>query len=70
MPSSPPLTPPSFSPTMAWTSRSASLVQSNVAPNWYLQADKLTTLIKAAGVDEVEPIWATLFAKVLTVGGD
>jgi hypothetical protein len=55
---------------MAWTSRSASLVQSNVAPNWYLQADKLTTLIKAAGVDEVEPIWATLFAKVLTVGGD
>ena len=41
-----------------------------VAPNWYLQADKLTTLIKAAGVDEVEPIWATLFAKVLTVGGD
>ena len=29
------------------------------------QADKLNTLIKAAGVPDVEPIWATLFAKVL-----
>ena len=28
------------------------------------QADKLNTLIKAAGVPDVEPIWATLFAKV------
>ena len=28
------------------------------------QADKLTTLVKAAGVNEFEPIWATLFAKV------
>ncbi len=27
-------------------------------------ADKLTTIIKAAGVQEVEPIWSTLFAKV------
>jgi len=34
--------------------------------NWtnYLQADKLQTLIKAAGVDDVEPIWTSLFAKV------
>lgn len=29
----------------------------------FLQADKLATLIKAAGV-EVEPIWTQLFAKV------
>lgn len=29
-----------------------------------MQADKLQTLIKAANVDDVEPIWATLFAKV------
>ena len=31
-----------------------------------MQADKLNTLIKAAGVPDVEPIWATLFAKVQT----
>ncbi|MCJ1313330.1 60S acidic ribosomal protein P1 [Agyrium rufum] len=30
-----------------------------------ITADKLTTLIKAAKVEEVEPIWATLFAKAL-----
>lgn len=29
-----------------------------------VQADKLTTLINAAKVPEVEPIWASLFAKV------
>jgi len=29
-----------------------------------LQADKLQTLIKAAGVEDVEPIWTSLFAKV------
>ncbi len=29
------------------------------------QADKLNTIIKAAGVADVEPIWATLFAKAL-----
>lgn len=29
-----------------------------------MQADKLQTLIKAANVEDVEPIWATLFAKV------
>jgi len=29
------------------------------------QADKLNTLIKAAGITDVEPIWATLFAKAL-----
>jgi large subunit ribosomal protein LP1 len=28
------------------------------------QADKLQTLISAAGVADVEPIWTTLFAKV------
>ncbi|TVY45011.1 60S acidic ribosomal protein [Lachnellula occidentalis] len=28
-------------------------------------ADKLQTLIKAAGVEEVEPIWTSLFAKAL-----
>lgn len=32
--------------------------------NHVFQADKLNTLIKAAGVSDVEPIWATLFAKV------
>jgi hypothetical protein len=30
----------------------------------HLQADKIQTLIKAANVDDVEPIWASLFAKV------
>lgn len=29
-----------------------------------IKADKMTTLIKAAGVD-VEPIWTTLFARAL-----
>ena len=29
------------------------------------QADKLTSLIKAANVPDVEPIWSTLFAKAL-----
>ncbi len=29
-----------------------------------MQADKLQTLIKAAKIDDVEPIWTTLFAKV------
>ncbi|MCJ1469339.1 60S acidic ribosomal protein P1 [Pseudocyphellaria aurata] len=28
-------------------------------------AEKLQTIIKAANVDDVEPIWATLFAKAL-----
>jgi hypothetical protein len=31
-----------------------------------LQADKLQTLIKAAKVEEVEPIWTSIFAKVRT----
>lgn len=31
----------------------------------FLQAEKLQTLIKAAGV-EVEPIWTSIFAKVRT----
>ncbi|KAB5525613.1 60S acidic ribosomal protein P1-alpha-like protein [Coniochaeta sp. 2T2.1] len=30
-----------------------------------ITADKLNTLIKAANVQEVEPIWASLFAKAL-----
>ncbi|KAI0206934.1 60S acidic ribosomal protein P1 [Astrocystis sublimbata] len=30
-----------------------------------ITADKLQTLIKAAGVEEVEPIWTQLFAKAL-----
>ncbi|EGS18346.1 ribosomal protein P1 [Thermochaetoides thermophila DSM 1495] len=30
-----------------------------------ITADKINTLIKAAGVTEVEPIWASLFAKAL-----
>merc|ERR1712072_1048823 len=30
-----------------------------------ITADKLNTLIKAAGVADIEPIWATLFAKAL-----
>ncbi|KAI9785711.1 MAG: 60S acidic ribosomal protein P1 [Geoglossum umbratile] len=29
------------------------------------QADKLQTLIKAAKIDDVEPIWTSLFAKAL-----
>jgi len=28
------------------------------------QADKLQTLIKAAKIEDVEPIWCSLFAKV------
>lgn len=34
------------------------------------KADKLLTLIKTANVEEVEPIWATLFAKVRIVHFD
>ncbi|TVY41395.1 60S acidic ribosomal protein P1 [Lachnellula cervina] len=34
-------------------------------PEDLAHADKLQTLIKAAGVDEVEPIWTSLFAKAL-----
>ncbi|KAH0543811.1 60S acidic ribosomal protein P1 [Glutinoglossum americanum] len=30
-----------------------------------ITADKLQTLLKAAGVDDVEPIWTSLFAKAL-----
>ncbi|KAK4188040.1 60s acidic ribosomal protein-domain-containing protein [Podospora australis] len=30
-----------------------------------ITADKIQTIIKAAGVEEVEPIWASLFAKAL-----
>jgi len=30
-----------------------------------ITADKLNTLIKAAGLTEVEPIWTSLFAKAL-----
>ncbi|KAF8474885.1 60s acidic ribosomal protein-domain-containing protein [Kalaharituber pfeilii] len=30
-----------------------------------ITADKLQSLIKAANVDDVEPIWTTLFAKAL-----
>jgi large subunit ribosomal protein LP1 len=29
------------------------------------QADKITTILKAANLTEVEPIWASLFAKAL-----
>lgn len=29
-----------------------------------LQSDKLQALIKAAKVEDVEPIWTTIFAKV------
>jgi hypothetical protein len=36
--------------TIAWTNK--------------LQADKLQSLIKAAKIEDVEPIWTTLFAKV------
>lgn len=28
-------------------------------------ADKLQTLIKAAGIEDIEPIWSSLFAKAL-----
>ncbi|KAG9245052.1 60S acidic ribosomal protein P1 [Calycina marina] len=30
-----------------------------------ITTDKLTTLIKAAGIEDIEPIWASLFAKAL-----
>jgi len=30
-----------------------------------ITADKITTILKAANVTEVEPIWASLFAKAL-----
>ncbi|KAJ9660448.1 60S acidic ribosomal protein P1 [Neophaeococcomyces mojaviensis] len=30
-----------------------------------ISADKITSIIKAAGVADVEPIWASLFAKAL-----
>jgi large subunit ribosomal protein LP1 len=30
----------------------------------FTQADKLQTLIKAAKIEDVEPIWCSLFAKV------
>ncbi|KAK0672468.1 60s acidic ribosomal protein-domain-containing protein [Cercophora samala] len=30
-----------------------------------ITADKIQTIIKAAGIEEVEPIWASLFAKAL-----
>jgi hypothetical protein len=30
------------------------------------QADKLQTLIKAAKIEDVEPIWTSIFAKVRT----
>ncbi|PMD27177.1 hypothetical protein NA56DRAFT_616468 [Hyaloscypha hepaticicola] len=30
-----------------------------------ITADKLTTLIKAANIEDVEPIWCSLFAKAL-----
>ena len=35
-----------------------------MADTFHIQADKLQTIIKAAKVDDVEPIWTTLFAKV------
>jgi len=31
-----------------------------------ITADKLQTIIKAAKIDDVEPIWTSLFAKVRT----
>lgn len=34
--------------------------------NTVYQADKLQTIIKAAKIDDVEPIWTSLFAKVRT----
>ncbi|TVY26667.1 60S acidic ribosomal protein [Lachnellula hyalina] len=34
-------------------------------PAHLAHADKLQTLIKAAGVEDVEPIWTSLFAKAL-----
>lgn len=30
-----------------------------------ITSEKLQTLLKAAGIEEVEPVWTTLFAKVL-----
>ncbi|KAK4179900.1 60s acidic ribosomal protein-domain-containing protein [Triangularia setosa] len=30
-----------------------------------ITADKIQTIIKAAGIEDVEPIWASLFAKAL-----
>jgi large subunit ribosomal protein LP1 len=41
----------------------AALILADASLN--ITADKLQTLIKAAGVEDVEPIWTTLFAKAL-----
>lgn len=38
--------------------------------NVEITADKLQSLISAAKVEEVEPIWTTLFAKVYSSGTD
>lgn len=66
--SSPPPTRPSSSPTTGSILLYAEPPKSaNVRKALYLivvQADKLQTLIKAANVQDVEPIWTTLFAKV------
>lgn len=35
-----------------------------------IKPDKLLTLIKAASVEDVEPIWTTLFAKVRILYSD
>lgn len=34
--------------------------------NIFTQADKLQTILTAAKIQEVEPIWASIFAKVNT----
>jgi large subunit ribosomal protein LP1 len=35
-----------------------------IATDGFVQAEKLQTLIKAAKIEDVEPIWTSLFAKV------
>jgi hypothetical protein len=40
--------------------------QQLLTSNFIFQADKIQTLIGAAKVEEIEPIWATIFAKVNT----
>jgi len=49
--------------TLLYALRSVSSTYARKA-NFWKQADKLQTLIQAAKIQEVEPIWASLFAKV------
>jgi large subunit ribosomal protein LP1 len=50
----------------SWLENSANAIYSDVETSFsfLIQADKLSTLVRAAGV-EVEPVWFSLYAKAL-----